>query len=552
MNKENKLDVVIENIPFGVCLRDLEGKILHYNKQFLELFDIKDQEIYKSHIQDIVDREYINYMDEIEHEMMQEKKHIVSEYVMDTLKGKKILEVNKAPIIDLSNQVIGMITLFRDVTDSRSKEKEVTKLAYTDWLTNLFNRRGLYSYIECERRKSHFDLTVMFIDLDNFKRLNDSCGHYYGDEALVCLANKLKSTCTDAFIARVGGDEFVVVWKNLNTREAIEQRADQLLNVMQTEFCTKDKLSIVSASIGIVQGNTEEDDINSLLVKGDLALYKAKEKGKNQYVFYTDQLEQERILRLQIEEDLQEIIKKNEIMLHYQPQYSVKGELKAFEALFRWNNEKYTHMPVIEVIKIIEESSLIDIIGDCIIREACQFAKRINENRADKILVFVNLSAMQIMNPGFIKRIDMILKEVGVLPACIGIEITESILLEDVELSIEKIQKLRDRGISIALDDFGAGCSSFNYLVQLPLSQVKIDQSFVRQIGESEQYNKLVKLMIDGAHSLELPVVAEGVETREEFELLKQMNIDYLQGYLFSKPLPEKEAIQLTKKILRE
>ncbi|MCJ8342221.1 MAG: bifunctional diguanylate cyclase/phosphodiesterase, partial [Cetobacterium sp.] len=325
-------------------------------------------------------------------------------------------------------------------------------------------------------------------------------------------------------------------------------KAEEILDILSAKN-KNGKLTRVSASIGIVVGDiNEEENIDSLLMKGDLALYKAKEQGKNQYVFYNKYLDQKRCLDLDIEQELRNALAKNELVLYYQPQYDLNRKLVGFEALLRWHNEKFKHIPIIEVIKIMEKYNLIDDIGRFITRSAMEFSRKINENRKRNIVISINISSIQIMKNNFVRKIKKYLGEIGADPKNIGLEITETVLLQNIEENIEKIKELRDIGIKISLDDFGTGYSSFSYLVKLPLNNIKIDKSFVKGMTEAEEYKKLIKLTVDTARALKLNVVGEGVETERDFEILKEIGIDYIQGYLFSKPIPEKEAMELLMK----
>ncbi|MGL4345447.1 MAG: EAL domain-containing protein [Cellulosilyticaceae bacterium] len=544
-NKDTKFNIIMENIPFCVYLKDIQGKLVNVNTKFLEFFGVKDEDVIGMEAKHFIDEAYEKQMVVHDAQVLEERKHLVFKERIRTYEGEKIIEIHKSPVFDIANQVIGIVGLFRDITDLIRAEEEIKRLAYYDVLTGLSNRRGLYHYIEEGNGRKHREITVMFIDLDNFKQLNDTCGHYYGDEALVVMAHKLQEVAQGAFVARVGGDEFVVIWEGRLDEKMLSQKADDVLAAMTTEFDKDERMNIISASMGIVTGNSEEATIDSLLAKGDIALYKAKLQGKNQYVFYTKELEQERILALAIEKDLKKAISKNEINLFYQPQYTSEGVLKGFEALFRWQNPKYQKIPVISIIKIIEKCNLIDVIGEYVIREAFTFAKYINHIQAEKLVISVNISAIQIMSRHFVQKIKDLIEEVDVQPEFLGIEITETVLLENLDNNIAKIKELKDLGLVISLDDFGTGYSSLSYLVKLPLTEVKIDRSFVQGMSLGEEYIKLVKLMIDTTHLIGLPVIAEGVETLKELEVLKKMDIDFIQGYLFGRPLPQEEAKRL-------
>lgn len=551
-NKDAKLKMILESIPFAVALKDMNGALVDANDKFFEFYNLPNQTLINIHS---YYEKYPEFFDEIQeaYQAIQKEDELVLRDKQTHLFTHKIIrdnqertiEVYKSPVFDISNQVIGIVMLIRDITDSLKTQERIKKLAYTDFLTNLENRRSLYKYIEEDLKENVTDLTVMFIDLDNFKKLNDSCGHHYGDEALILISKKLKALCEDAFVARIGGDEFVVVWKNLTDSEWLSKKIDQILHDMKTEFNKGDKTNIISVSIGVVTSKADNLHVDTLLLKGDLALYKAKEKGKNQYVLYTEDLEESRLYALRLEQALRTAVKHDEFELYYQPQYTPQKELKGFEALFRWDNEAYRGISISEIIKMIEESRMIDEVSECIIKKAFNFAKKINQNREKTIVVSVNISALQIMNHNFVDKFKAFMNEVGVLPEQIGIEITETVLMENIEENRKKVQELKELGVMISLDDFGTGYSSLNYLMHLPLSKVKLDRSFIKRLTDSEESVTLVKLIIDLAHSLSLPVVAEGVEVIEELKLLEQMNVDYIQGYYFSKPLCETEALKL-------
>lgn len=553
-NKDAKLKMILENIPFAVALKDLDGTLVDANSKFLDFYKL-DEEIFSNfdihtayesypEFKELIEKE-INLIKEEDELVLKDKgKHVFIRKV-NILDEEHTLEVYKSPVFDIANKMIGIVILIRDITTYLKTQERIQKLAYTDFLTNLANRRSLYKYINEDLTSNEMNLTVMFLDLDNFKKLNDSFGHHYGDEALILIANKLKMLCKDAFVARIGGDEFVIVLENINDSEWLSWKIDQILTEIKTEFNQGDKTSIISVSMGVVTSTSTDIDVDTLLLKGDLALYKAKEKGKNQCVLYTDDLEKSRLFHLQVEHDLRDAVKHDEIELYYQPQYTPQKKLMGFEALFRWNNDAYKNIPIIEIVKMMEENRMIEEVSECIMTKAFKFAKKINCNRQEPIVVSVNISALQIMNPNFVENFKYLMNQVGVLPNQIGIEITETVLMENMDENTKKLKELKDLGITISLDDFGMGYSSLNYLMYLPLSKLKLDRSFIQRMANKREFIALVKLIIDIAHSFSLAVVAEGVEVLEELTILEEMNADYIQGYYFSKPLCEVEALKL-------
>lgn len=547
---EAELDIILENIPFGVCVKDTSGKIINVNTQFLEYYGITKEQIIGNDGSKALSKEFYDLFKEEDSEVISTKSGKIFERKIKINGKHRVMEVHKEPIVDDFQRVIGMVALIRDITKLRKYQEKIERLAYTDQLTGLDNRRSLYEHVNNILQYKAKCLTILFVDLDNFKRLNDSLGHWYGDEALVEISQRIKEACDDAFVARTGGDEFVIIFEDVISEEILIKKIKGVLKATNTEFIHEDKVNILSGSIGVVKNCSHNEDIENILTKGFLALYKAKEQGKNQYIMYTEELEIERKFNLEIEIALRECINNKEVKVYFQPQYGknkINGNqvLIGFEALFRWNNDKYKHMPVIDIIRTIEKFKIMDIIEEFVMVESFKFAKKINEGRKDKIVVSINVSALQIMEDDFVAKVKRNIDEVGVSPEIIGVEITETVLLENLDENLVKINALKDLGMKVALDDFGTGYSSLNYLVKLPLSHVKIDKSFITNMSNGSEYIKLIGLIIEITHSLGLKVIAEGVERYDELIILEGMGIDFIQGYLFSKPLPQEEAENL-------
>lgn len=545
-NKDAKLDMILDNIPFGVWLKDKNGVILNINNKLAKMCNSTKKRIIGRLEADSLNPPYTTdkYVESEDNIILKEKKSCIFERKFLKNGEELIFKVYKSPVFDISNQIIGIVGLVEDITESRRHHEEIKKIAYSDYLTGLLNRRGLHKYLRKHNNKD--GLTIMVVNIDNFKKINDTFGQYYGDKILKLVGNKLKSICNDAKVARNSGDEFIIIWENILGENEFKNKAEEILNSIRIE-CKKREMTtaIISCSIGIAIEEKGAIDLEKMFIKGDMALYKAKSKGKNQYAIFTQELEEEMMFNLTIEDDIKKAVQNNEIALKYQPQFTPDKELIGFEGLFRWNNEKYKKYPVIDIIKAIEKYDIMDTIGDYILREAFTFAKEINAENKKKLVVFVNISPIQIMQDNFVQKFKSILKEIGVNPQYVGIEITETVLLDNIDINIEKIQELKDIGVTIALDDFGTGYSSLNYLVKLPLSKLKIDKSFIQGMTKGKEYVKLVGLIIDISHSLGLPVVAEGVEDNDELEILKEMEADLIQGYLFYVPLERNEAKNL-------
>lgn len=546
-NCNEKFKELIESIPFRIWSYDKDGIYINANAKFAISKEIALKELIGRNFREFYNKEEINSIVNENNQVYLLKRTIKFTKEIIEKNKKRIVEVYKTPILGNENEVIGIVGAMVDITKIKNTEEKIRKQAYTDSHTGVLNRRALYEYIDNISKCKNF--TIFIIDVDNFKYINDNYGHHLGDAVLLNIANKLKELCSDGNIFRFGGDEFIVALENVKDKEEIERRSKKIINEIHKITINENINEKVSISMGSAtcKCNSKKCTEGSckLITKADIALYKAKECGKNKYVIYTKGLEQERILRFNIETDLKKAVEKNEIKLFYQPQYTQNNELIGFEALFRWDNKKYFNIPVIKIINIMEESNLIISIGNEIMKQACMFSKKINENREKILTVFFNVSSVQIMDDNFIKYIKKILKETKVNTKCIGIEITESVFLENTNENIKKITKLKKLGINITLDDFGTGYSSLNYLVKLPLSQIKIDRSFILGIEEGEEYKNLVKLIVDSSHALNLYVVAEGIEKKNQLTVLSKMGVDYIQGYLFSKPLEENKALDL-------
>ncbi|MGL6227697.1 MAG: sensor domain-containing protein [Culicoidibacterales bacterium] len=546
LNEQSRGKVLIENLPFAVCLRDLNGTIIQMNQKYQQYVPNEARvgaSVYETNlIPNLTDRLKIKQQDQ---EIVKLKTAKVYQTVIQNDDGEIIVECHKAPIFDVEGEVNGIIILMRDITEEVAQEKAIQKLAYGDSLTGLYNRSGLYNYLQREYKQPR-PAAMFLIDLDNFKQLNDTVGHQVGNFVLETCAKRLKKLFPNAGIARDGGDEFTVIvpYEKHCDQACTVQKAQLLLTELNNAIIYEQKSYQISASIGIVVGEISNRTIDELLSKGETALQAAKQNGKQRIEVYTPQLDVQRRLQQEFIADFKLAIAAEEIELFYQPQYTCKHELVGFEALFRWQTPKYKHLNVLEMITMIEASSEVQLLGRYVMRKAMEFAFRINEISKQPLTISINVSAHQIMAPFFVQTVEMILAETRVNPNWIDLEITETVLLENIDANIAKLEKLRELGLKVSLDDFGTGYSSLNYLVKLPLSQVKIDRSFVCEITTKAQYRTLVKMIIEAAHSLHLPVVAEGVETSAELELLAAWEADYLQGYYFSPAIPEQQALK--------
>jgi len=449
-------------------------------------------------------------------------------------------------VYDLDNPSIVMeIAAYAvDITERMIASEKIHYLAMHDSLTALPNRTYFHDKLESALVNSSEKPAVIFIDLDNFKQVNDTLGHEAGDLLLVQVTERL-SQCMEqgAFLSRMGGDEFTVLLPCCADKREAEKFCQFIVRQFQQPFFIMNQELFVTASIGVSIVLNDNSTSRTLLRNADIAMYSAKQNGKNSYQVYTKEMEAYNIRRIEIQKDLRQSLQGGgDLFLVYQPQLSLEtNEVVGVEALLRWNHPEKGIISPAEFIPIAEESGLIEQLGDWILREACmQFAAWV-EQGLDPIRVSVNLSARQFKNADLAKKICDVLDEAGMPPQYLTLEITESTSMEDISHTTQVIQQLRDIPVWISIDDFGTGYSSLNYLKDFPINHLKIDQSFVRELEMNSAGKAIVKSIIDLALNLKLKVIAEGVETKEEFDMLVQMGCHEIQGYYFSRPVdPEK------------
>ncbi|MGG5252360.1 EAL domain-containing protein [Neobacillus sp. SM06] len=427
----------------------------------------------------------------------------------------------------------------RDISERKEAEKTIKQLAYYDTLTGLPNRNKFQHYFdEVLNEKGKQSLAILFLDLDRFKMINDIQGHFIGDLVLQKAANLLKSAVEHHdMVSRHGGDEFIILLENAE-KPNVTRVAQRILAEFSTPIVVNDQEYFVTPSIGISMYPHDGNDKATLLKNADMAMYFAKEKGKNNFQFYSKKLDRISKRKIEMENGLRRALEKNELLLHYQPQIDLStGRLVGIEALVRWQHPKHGLVPPNEFIPLAEESGLIVPIGKWVLRTACEQAEKWRNSGFDDFSIAVNISARQFQDEHFVQSVVEILDEVGFYPGNLDLEITESIM-QNFEESTLILTELRDLGIRLSIDDFGTGYSSLSYLKHLPINKIKIDKSFVDDIDQHESQGAMVKTIIDMGHHLNFAVVAEGVETERQIRFLKENGCEIVQGYYYSQPLP--------------
>ncbi|WAC42976.1 EAL domain-containing protein [Pseudomonas sp. SL4(2022)] len=448
---------------------------------------------------------------------------------------------------DDDGDLVSYVCFFSDISERKASEQRIHRLAYYDALTQLPNRTlfqdRLHNALQHGERHQEW-VVLMFLDLDRFKPINDSLGHAAGDRMLKDVAVRL-SACVDSddTVARMGGDEFTLLLRSQPQRDTAVTRAihvgEQILASLEQPFILEGREFFVTASIGIALSPQDGNELSQLMKNADTAMYHAKERGKNNFQFYQADMNASALQRLELESDLRHALEQGEFRLDYQPQFSGDGKrLTGAEALLRWQHPLRGLVPPGEFIPVLEELGLVVQVGDWVLRESC---RQLAEWHAAKVRVpkiSVNLSARQFAEGNLHQRVEQIIQHSAIPAACLELELTESILMEDVTNAMQTLTSLKQLGVCIAIDDFGTGYSSLNYLKQFPIDVLKIDRSFVDGLPHGEQDGQIARAIIAMAHSLNLTVIAEGVETLAQLDFLRGHDCDEVQGFLLGRPMP--------------
>lgn len=428
-------------------------------------------------------------------------------------------------------------------------EEHNKKLAYLDYLTGLPNRTAFTEYLEYELsilKKGHI-LSIMYLDIDNFKDINDTLGNSYGDELLLDCAERLKMVIDkNDYLAKFTGDKFIILSKNIINIWEYEEKINCIQQIFAKPFVLSLKEYFVTASIGVTIAPKDGNNAQSLLKNADAALYNAKNLGKNNISYYEESLNEQIITKMEKQSELHTAIAKEEFELYYQAQVDLASDsIVGFEALVRWNHPTKGVLAPDEFIELAEETGIIAELGYWILLEACKQLKRWQDMGYSDITIAVNLSARQFKDTEVVETVEAVIRETGIRPEDLELEITESIALEDITYSIDTIQRLKEIGIKFSLDDFGTGYSSMNYLKHLPVNNLKLDKNFMASIVENRSDKAIVSAIITLAKSLNLDVIAEGVENHAQVDFLKDAQINKVQGYLYSGPVSKEAADSL-------
>jgi len=560
------LHATIESTRDGILVVDLTGKIASFNKKFLDMWHIP------SHIVDSRDDSVaLSFVLDQLQDPDSFMKKVQELYAQPDAESSDVLQFKDGRIFErysrpqrIQGKCVGRVWSFCDITKRKRAEEQIVQIAYYDVLTNLPNRylfkdRLNQALLYAEKYKKL--LAIIYLDLDDFKRINDTFGHDFGDTFLQAVSDLLEKNIrrsdtlsrieeeySQTTIARLGGDEFTILLREIGETQDASRVAQRIVELFSQPFHIKNRVIYVTASIGIALYPNDGQDVGTLLKNADTAMYHAKEKGRNRYQFFSEHMNIEVLERFSLECDLRSAIDREEFQLYYQPQYDFStGKIIGVEALIRWMHPDKGLLLPDTFIPVAEKSGLIMPIGNWVLKKACAQNNAWQLEGFRPIYVSINISGAQFKQNNFVESIAQTLLDTGLEPQYLEMELTESMLMKPTEIILKTLHELKATGVKIAIDDFGKGYSSLGYLKRLPIDTLKIDRAFVQDIRSDSDDRAIVRAIISLARTLNLKVIAEGVETHEQLLYLQEQGCDGIQGFLLRKPMTPDSFKQLLK-----
>ena len=549
-NRMAELRATLESTGDGILVTDTTGAVRHYNRRFVELWNVPpavldshDDPALFAHLAACVQDGAV-YQDQLTH-ISGDPEMQCSDVVL--LRSGRMLERVTLPQISRS-RVLGRVFSFRDLTERLDAQKRIEALAYTDALTGLPNRLLLGQRVAVALRaaqRSGVTFAIMYIDLDRFKNINDSLGHTFGDRALMEAASRIQQTMREVdTLCRVGGDEFIAFLQEADAIGA-EIVARRILESLSQPFVVDAVNFSLGCSIGLAMYPADARTLDALIQCADTAMFRVKERGRGNFRFYQPQMNVDLLARVKLDHAMRQAMEQGLFRLHYQPQISLcDGRLVGVEALIRWSDAELGNVSPAAFIPLAEESGFIITIGNWVLQEAVHQAL-VWQLSGRPVVVSVNVSAMQFQQGDFVERVASAIGDAGLNPALLELELTESILIKDINETLSRLHALASLGVSLAIDDFGTGYSSLAYLKKFPISKLKIDRAFVMGLPDDEGDRAIVSATIAMARALKLTVVAEGVETVAQRDYLQSLHCDVFQGFLCAPGLPAVELERL-------
>jgi diguanylate cyclase (GGDEF)-like protein/PAS domain S-box-containing protein len=541
---------ILNALPLNIFLEDREGRTSFANEQVCKMHEEQMEELVGKTVFDFFPQQIAENQRKMDLEVWRNRKLLTKEVKVNFAGKEKYMLTGKTIIHLNESDDDYMLGFGLDITDRVKAENLIKYMAYHDTLTDLPNRRYAESYLmeHTNHDRENKMLGVILLDLDRFKVINDSLGHHSGDLLLQAVAKRLKGAINGKkLIARIGGDEFIVLIPNMPNLEDATYVCEKIMAHMKKPFEIGGQKLNITTSLGVSLYPHHGADLNSLIKGADLAMYNSKDNGRNCYSIFSKSMDLLAMERMDNEILLRQALENNEFILYYQPKVDIKTKnIYGMEALIRWKKDDQIISPE-SFIPVAEETGLIGAIGEWVMRQACSDCKAWHDQGLSNLSVSVNLSAKQFIRQNLGELVHSILQETGLSPYALELELTESMIMEDPEIASQMISKLKEIGVKISIDDFGTGFSSLSYLKQFPIDILKIDKSFVTNLEWDEANAAISTAVISLAHSLNLKVVAEGIETENQLLFFKERECDFGQGYLISQPIEMENAIKLVK-----
>ncbi|HDZ09978.1 putative bifunctional diguanylate cyclase/phosphodiesterase [Pseudohongiella sp.] len=537
------LSSAVEQSQSGVIIADCAGVIDYVNPRYTQITGYsKDDAV--GRVAELLNNEELTDVNNIS---LQEALLLGASWETFMVSKRKNGEhfwqqVTVSPINDDLGALSHIVLNIEDISDRVETQAQMEKLAFYDPLTGLENRRLFRDRLEQglrHLRRSKKPMALLFLDLDQFKRINDTLGHDAGDELLCTVAQRLRDCVREEdIVARLGGDEFTILLANITSPDDAGLVARKILRALIEPIALSTQEVTVSCSIGITVAPEDSMNASVLMRNADLAMYRAKDQGRNNFQYFTDDMNIESLARMSLENELRIAVSNEDFVVHFQPQIDmVGGRICGYEALVRWRHEQVDVISPDRFIPIAEETGLIIQVGEIVLRQACLQLRAMQTAGITDQTIAVNLSARQFRDRNLVQMVRRVLSETGLAPQWLELEITESMLMDNIDQAISILSELKALGVAIAIDDFGTGYSSLSYLTQLPVDKLKVDRSFVSNLPDSPRHTAITTAIIAMAQRLNLQVVAEGVETEPQASFLTEHQCNILQGFLFCHPV---------------
>ncbi len=551
---QKRFDTVFDSANCGMAILNLDGSLVKSNNAFYDLFGYSETDMRSINFYRLIDSNDLNLLQE---HMQQLIEHRISSHQSEQLcyqkNGDNLWILSTLSLIsDQEEKPLYFIVQIQNITPQKKAEERLRHMAYHDPLTGLANRNKLEQFVHhilASSRRHQQSFALLFLDLDRFKNINDTIGHEAGDALLQVIAERLRSTVRNTdLVARLGGDEFVLVITDVKRTESVALIAQKILDTVIQAIVIKGQEIYITTSIGISLYPYDGQNMQTLMKNADLALYRSKEHGRNNYQFYTVEMTGKAQERMALQNALGHALVKGEFLLNYQPKMDLRTRsITGIEALLRWKNKEYGMITPDEIIELAEETGLIIPVSDWILETACRQLKYWREIGYNTLTVAVNCSIRQFKQTTFADEVFNTITHVGIPANLLEIEVTEKIIMEDPENTLRMLYALKDLGVQIVIDDFGTGYWSLNNLRRLSVDKIKIDKSFIKQVAVDETSASITSAIIAMVNKLGIKSVAEGVETKEQYDFLVREGCTEIQGYYITQPLSEEAMTKFLK-----